>query len=269
MKVTEITAKSIVVRSSIPGIDYVVNPYIGCQHGCKYCYAKFMKRFTDHHEPWGEFVDIKVNAPELVGDKKYEDKLIQFSSVTDPYQPLEAKYTLTQKTLEQLLGAGAQIDILTKSSLVTRDIDLFKSFSDLQVGISLALLGDHSKNLEPRAAPPDKRINALKTLKNAGLKTYVFVSPIFPEISDVARIVDLTAPHVDFLMFENLNLRSTNYQQVMSFLERHDTKLVPLYKEMYQSEELHRYWKECQRRIRRLGEQYETNMQIHFHHGGF
>ncbi len=91
MKIKEINVRGIITKSNLPGTDYVVNPYIGCQHGCIYCYSEFMKRFTNHHEEWGKFVDVKLNAPELV-KSQYNGKRILFSSVTDSYQPLEAKY---------------------------------------------------------------------------------------------------------------------------------------------------------------------------------
>ena len=100
MKIKEIKTKSIIVKSNLPDGDFVINPYIGCMHGCKYCYARFMKRFTGHTEPLGSFVDIKINAPDLIpeGTNKYREKSIIISSVTDPYQPIEREYKITRKS---------------------------------------------------------------------------------------------------------------------------------------------------------------------------
>ena len=97
LKTEEIVVKSIITKSNLPAASYVVNPYIGCQHGCIYCYSEFMKRFTNHHEPWGTFVDVKINAVNIIKPMKYKDKRLLFSSVTDAYQPIESKYELTRK----------------------------------------------------------------------------------------------------------------------------------------------------------------------------
>ena len=132
MKIKKIKAKSIIVKSNLPEGDFVINPYIGCQHGCKYCYARFMKRFTGHTEPWGSFVDVKINAPDLIpkDTNKYKNKSIVISSVTDPYQPIERKYKLTRKILEKLVPFQPHLNLITKSDLVIRDIDLFKQFKN-------------------------------------------------------------------------------------------------------------------------------------------
>ncbi|MFW9925400.1 MAG: radical SAM protein, partial [Candidatus Thorarchaeota archaeon] len=143
MIVNQTKAKSIITKSNIPGIDYVINPYIGCQHTCIYCYAEFMKRFTGHGgDKWGEFLDVKNYDWNKIKPEKYTGKTLLFSSVTDPYTPLEVKYENTRQILEKLIGTKASVRILTKSSLVTRDIDLFKQFGDIQVGISINSLDE-------------------------------------------------------------------------------------------------------------------------------
>lgn len=95
IKVNEIKVKSIINKSKLPVDDYCVNPYIGCMHKCKYCYACFMKRFTNHIEPWGDFLDIKYWEP-CKNIHKYANKGIFIGSVTDPYNPLEEKYMRTR-----------------------------------------------------------------------------------------------------------------------------------------------------------------------------
>ena len=116
MQIKEIDVKSVMTKSNLPVSDYSVNPYVGCSHACKYCYASFMKRFTNHPEPWGEFVDVK-NWPEIKRPEKYAGKEAFFGSVTDCYQPCEAKYKRTRTLLEQLQGSGISISIATKSDL--------------------------------------------------------------------------------------------------------------------------------------------------------
>jgi DNA repair photolyase len=139
MEMREIKAKSILTKSNLPDADYVINPYVGCTHSCIYCYARFMKRFTGHKEEWGKFVDVKINAPELIPEKtlKYKNKFIFLASVTDAYLPLEIKYQLTRKILEKLIPLQPNLGVQTKSDLIIRDIDLLKQFKKCEVGITI------------------------------------------------------------------------------------------------------------------------------------
>ena len=137
--VREIKAKSVLTKSGIPGIDYCINPYVGCFHGCRYCYATFMKRFTGHQEPWGSFVDVKVNAPAILPKQLARARRgnVLISSVTDGYQPIESKYKLTRQCLEVLLEYQFPVDILTKSPLVLRDMDIMEKFKEIEVGLTI------------------------------------------------------------------------------------------------------------------------------------
>ena len=122
MPVNEIEVQSVLSKTNLPVSDYTVNPYVGCTHACKYCYASFMKRFTNHPEPWGEFVDVKT-WPAIKHPERYAGKEMFLSSVTDPYQPIEKKYGRTRAVLEQLAGSGCTVSISTKSDLILRDLD--------------------------------------------------------------------------------------------------------------------------------------------------
>ncbi len=108
MKVKEIFAKTILTKTAISGFDYCINPYVGCGHGCRYCYASFMKRFTGHLEPWGEFIDVKVNAPLLLKKqlKRAKPGVVALSTVTDPYQPIEKKYRTDSKMFGSSSGSS-------------------------------------------------------------------------------------------------------------------------------------------------------------------
>ena len=267
MIVKEIQAKSVVVKSNLPAADYVVNPYTGCEHACIYCYAEFMKRFTGHTEPWGTFVDAKVNVLEVLGNtEKFRGKVVLFSSVTDPYGPIEAKYKLTRKVLEALVPSQPKIEILTKARLVVRDVDVLKKFDDVTVGVSLATMDEKlSKQLEPRAALPRLRIETLKKCKEAGLRTYLFVSPIFPGITDVGELIEKAKDYVDFFMFENLNVRGLNKARVFEFVKENRPELLPLYEDISNKE----YWDEQERLILEKCEEVGKEARVHFHHGGF
>jgi DNA repair photolyase len=127
MKAREISAKTVLTRTGIAGYDYCINPYVGCEHGCLYCYASFMKRFTGHREPWGEFVDAKVNAPQVLRRQLKKAALgsVLVGTVTDPYQPAEKTYSITRGCLEALLERQFPVQLLTRSPLCLRDRDLF------------------------------------------------------------------------------------------------------------------------------------------------
>lgn len=266
--VQEINVKDIVIKSKLPDTDYVVNPYIGCQHGCVYCYADFMKRITHHQEPWGKFVDVKINAIDVLKTGKYRGKRLLFSSVTDPYQPLEAKYKLTRRLLEALVDDQPKIEILTKSRLVLRDIDILKKFDDATVGVSIATLNEaYSRQVEPLAALPRLRIDTVKKCKEAGLRTYIFLSPIFPYITDVGEIVGQTASYADFFMAENLNLNLGNLYKIQGFLEKNTPELIPRYIEIYGCKGLHPYWRTVEEALRTECGKHKKEIRIYFHHG--
>jgi len=204
--IKEKKVKSILSKSGIPGVDYCINPYVGCSHGCRYCYATFMKRFTGHTEPWGSFVDVKTNAPEVLQRqiKKAARGHILISSVTDPYQPIEEKYKLTRRCLEVLLPYQSSVDILTKSTLVLRDLDLLKRFKEVEVGITITTDDDEIRKIfEPHASPIPARIQALKTLFETGLKTYVFIGPLLP--MNPEALSEKLNPYVHSVLIDRMN----------------------------------------------------------------
>jgi DNA repair photolyase len=204
--IREIKVKSILSKSRIPGIDYCVNPYTGCFHACRYCYATFMKRYTGHTEAWGNFVDVKINAPEVLQKqlKRATRGNIIISSVTDAYQPVEAKYKLTRQCLEVLLHYQFPIDILTKSPLVLRDIGLIKQIKDREVGITITTDNEKIRKVfEPYAPSISARISALRTLRNNGISTYTFIGPVLPMNPEV--LLERISPYVDSIIIDRMN----------------------------------------------------------------
>ncbi len=184
MKVKEIQCKSALRPSKIQ--NHVINPYFGCQHGCKYCYAKIYT-FGHEKEEWGTFVDVRINLIDKLKKqlKKIKQGSIWFSSICDPYQPIESRYKLTQKCLKVLLNWGDSVCIQTKSDLVLRDLDLLKKLKDVEIGFTITILDDDlAKVWEPGASLPSKRLRALEELKQKGIKTYIFFGPILPYFSD-------------------------------------------------------------------------------------
>ena len=202
----EILAKSILSRSGISGINYCINPYVGCGHGCVYCYATFMKKYTGHTEPWGSFVDAKINSPVLLRKAltRAAPGTIIMSSVTDAYQPIEKKYGITRACLEVLVDTPFHCDILTKSPLVLRDMDLLKGHRNLEVGLTITTDNEAMRRLfEPNAPPLAGRLGALKTLHENGISTYVFVGPLLPMNPDV--LAKMVFPYVDRVLIDRMN----------------------------------------------------------------
>ncbi|MBU0975606.1 MAG: radical SAM protein [Patescibacteria group bacterium] len=201
LKINKITVKSILTKSGFPDDDFCINPYSGCLFGCSYCFADFMRRFSGHaHEKWGEYVDIKVNAPELLEKElmNLEKRIINgawkskslrkkpsivVGSVTDPYQGVEAKYEITRKCLEAIIlsRSTAKFNILTKGHLVTRDVDLLRKIPSIVVGFTITTTDDTvSRLMEGNAPPVSIRLKALKKLNDAGIGTYVCINPLLP-----------------------------------------------------------------------------------------
>jgi DNA repair photolyase len=243
LKIREIIVKSVITKSKIPGIDYVINPYRGCSHACIYCYARIMDKFRGLDDPWGSFVDVKINSLDLIPIKseKYVNKSIFLSSVTDPYLWLENKYKLTRKILEKLIPLQPNLLILTKSALVERDIDLFKQFKNCEVGFTFTTHDERTaREIEPLASSPLARIRALRALSKSGIKTYVFIAPIIPFITDWKKIIEQTAWYSDYYGFDKLNLKGDIAGVFGQWLSCKRPELLVKYKELYFSP--NNYW---------------------------
>jgi len=202
----EIKVRSALTKTGIPGRTYCINPYTGCSHACKYCYATFMKRFTGHVEPWGSFVDVKINAPEVLRRqlKRADKGKIIMSSVTDPYQPLEAKYKITRKCLEVLELYKFPLDILTKSPLVLRDIDIISRLKNAEAGLTITTDDDSVRKIfEPNAPPIQARIETLKKLYKKGIKTYAFIGPVLP--MNPESLAKQIKPYVGSILIDRMN----------------------------------------------------------------
>ena len=232
MIIKEIETKSVLMKSNLPVSDYSVNPYVGCTHACKYCYASFMKRFTNHPEQWGEFLDVKY-WNEIKNPQKYCGKELFFGSVTDPYNPQEETYERTRTLLKQLQGSGIKLSIQTKSDLVLRDIDLIKTFPDARVGFSINTLDEDFKDDMDKAVSVECRLEAMKKLHDEGIRTTCFISPIFPGITDVPAIIDRVKDMCNLVWLENLNLRGSYKADIIGYIKEKFPNLLPLYKEIY------------------------------------
>jgi DNA repair photolyase len=267
--IKEILGKSILQKSGLPDADYVINPYTGCVHGCVYCYARFMKRFTGHNEPWGTFLDAKVNAPavlkkQLDSRKKPLKEVVFLSSVTDPYLPAEAKYKLTRGLLEVLLEHQVPIAILTKSDMVLRDLDLLRQFEACAVGLSLMTLDNElARRFESRAPSPSRRVQALRELKEDDIDTYAFISPYLPGLSDIEQLMEALKGLINKVGVEALNMQASNWAGVEQILARFYPELLPGYKELGKDDS---YWNTLEVQCRRLAAQLNISFMGFYRH---
>lgn len=227
-----VDVKSVVTKSNLPVCDYAVNPYVGCTHACKYCYASFMKKFTGHTEDWGTFLDVKI-WKKIKNPQHYAGKSFFVSSVTDPYNPQEKIYKRTREFLETFQGVDINLSLQTKSDLILRDLDLIKTFKNIRVGFSINTLDENFKNDMDNAVSIERRLAAMKTLHAAGIKTTCFISPIFPGITDVTAIIDAAKDFCNLVWLENLNLRGNFNPKILNYIKEKFPKLLPLYNEIY------------------------------------
>ena len=270
--IKETVSKNIITKSKLPATDYVINNYVGCNHGCIYCYAEFMKRFTNHTEKWGEFLDVKkFNEEKFVKylKKINSDKKILMSSVTDPYNPYEIKYKSTRNILKLFIQANNEhihLEILTKSLLIFRDIDLLKKIKNITVGISLNTLNDNlRRQIEPCAGSIKSRIEILKKLKGENIPVYLFLSPIFPMLTQLEEIIATCKDTVDFIYFENLNLRGRYKKIILDFISKNFPEYNQLYQDIY-TKNKKEYWYLLMEDINRLCEIYDIKYKTFFFH---
>jgi DNA repair photolyase len=264
-EVQPIKVRSILSKSKLPGLDFVINPYRGCQHACIYCYACFMQKFDGHRTPWGTYVDVKSNAPELLSQKlsRCYNRGVYFSSVTDPYQPVEAKFLLTRRLLEQLIPVQPQLSIQTKSALITRDLDLLRQFKECSVGMTIVTMDENlRREIEPGAAAISERVNALRTLKEAGLTTYIFVGPILPYLTGWKQIVRQTSNFIDYYLFDHTNSAGRIWDHLREWLISKHPNLLRQYKQICRGQS--DYWQQVSQAICTFCETENVNYRIFF-----
>lgn len=247
IEIKEIGVRSIMTQSTLPVGGYSVNPYIGCTHACRYCYASFMKRFTKHPEPWGTFLDVKNWVP-VKNPHKYDGSRIVIGSVTDGYNPQEATFKRTRRLLEELCGTTAEIMICTKSDLVLRDLDLLEQFPKVTVSWSINTLDESFRTDMDHAVSIARRIEAMKQTYAAGIRTVCFISPIFPGITDAKAVIEQVKDFADLIWLENLNLRGQFKNTIMLYIGEKYPALLPLYEEIYNHKRLD-YWKALESEI--------------------
>ena len=232
MRIIEAECISGLVLSKLPGLNYCLNPYIGCEHACRYCYVPSMLRDKEVALNWGQIVKPKINLLEVLTKeaKKRRRGIVGISTSTDPYQPLEKKYNLTRRSLEILKNEGFPISIQTKSSLVLRDLDVIhpKLFD---VGVTITSLNQElAEKLEPKASKPDDRTQILEECFSKKIPTWIFYGPIIPKVNDdyetIIKIVKLAEKTKSKIIYDKLNLKKLVLKSLKPFLEQWNPTLV-------------------------------------------
>lgn len=248
IKVQVIKTDNYLTKSKLPSADFVINPYVGCSHGCKYCYASFMKRFTGHTEEWGTFIDVKTCDNKIKTDKLV-GKVVFLSSVTDCYNEQEKEFQVTRHILEQLKDVDCTLNISTKSKLILRDLDLLKQCKNLIVSMSINTIDESFRSDMDNASTIKERFATLKTLHENGIYTVLFMSPIFPYITEWQEIIEQSKDFIDEYWFENLNLRGSYKTFILNYIKEKYPHLLGEYQNIYQKHQKD-YWLQLSQEIK-------------------
>jgi DNA repair photolyase len=233
--IKEITVKTALSPSKLPGLDYALNPYRGCAHACVYCYAPSVIHWDKGK--WGGLVEVKVNLPRILSKELRVKKkgVVGLGTVTDPYQHAEKRYEITRRCLELLLMHDFPVCIQTKSSLVLRDIDMLKKFSNIEVGVTLTTLDDSVREkMEPGASSVEDRLRVLSELEKNGIATWVFLGPVMPYITDVEALVDAIAEvKPKYVIVDKLRLKEGVWERVREFVQGFKPELLADYERIF------------------------------------
>lgn len=237
MHIRTIQVKNIFTKAKAPHGDFSANPYVGCLHNCKFCFASYMQLYSNHHEAWGTFVDVKYWPPLTNLDRLY-NRTICIGTVTDPYQPIEAQYARTRELLTQLQGANCKLLIITRSDLVIRDLDLLATFPQVHIAWSINTLEEGFRVDMDQAVSLERRFQAMQYCKEAGFKTICFIAPIFPVLTNVFNIIDFVRDKCTEVWLDPLNLRTRNLSVILDYIAKTFPQLLPLYQRIYLQKDL-------------------------------
>ena len=218
----EVKCYSALSKSSLPGLDYTINPYLGCEHGCLYCYVPDVLRKKQFIDSWGHIVYAKGNISETLIRQIHTIKpgVVGFSTVTDPYQPIESEKCIARTLIETLLKHNFRISFQTKSSLILRDEDLIRG-ENVEVGFTItSFSNEFAETFEPYASKPEARAQALERFASNGVKTWIFYGPIIPGYNDdeetIMAVMNLAKRTKSRLLYDRLNLRPILSKRISS-----------------------------------------------------
>ena len=263
VKISECTPRTILSPCGLKNIDYQVDPYIGCEHYCYYCYA-LLQAETD----WSKEILIHNNIVNQLSEEidKISPQTIYMGYHTDPYQPCESEFRQTNRVLKLFLEKGFSASILTKSDLVIRDIDILNEMKDAAVSVSVAFNDNRTRRkFEANTINTEERIEALRQLKAVGVRTGALVCPVIPYITDAFQLVDTLAPHTDNIWIYGLNINDRfgqNWMNIHEILSNQFPDLVEKIEPVIFSKD-HIYWKQLREGLEELKRNQRLNLFIH------
>jgi len=235
VRITEARCKSALSKSKLTGLEYALNPYKGCEHGCLYCYSPAVIHY-EGKEPWGSFVEARVNMPVQLSHelRKQPMATVGVGTVTDPYQQPESWFRITRHCLEQLVLKQWPVCIHTKSKTVVDDIELLKQFKDIEVGFTFTTADDKERAaVEPRASSTRERLDALGKLKDAGIPTFVYFGPVLPGIITEGiegLFKELKDLSIKRFSVDRLRMHKGVWESLRPFIEKKHPELVDEYR---------------------------------------
>lgn len=263
MKISVCSNRPILSSCGLKDLDYQVDTYVGCEHYCYYCYA-LAQAETD----WSKEILVhKDIVKQLSGEiDKVSPQPIYMGYHTDPYQPCEVQYRQTRKVLELLKEKGFSASILTKSDLVVRDIDILKEMKSAVVSVSVAFNDNRIRKLfEANTIATEKRIEALRQLKKAGVKTGALICPVIPYITDTFHLIDMVEPYTEVIWIYGLSINDRsgqNWLNVRKILSSHFPDLVEQIEPTLFSKD-HMYWRQLGDGLRALKQNPQLDLEIH------
>jgi DNA repair photolyase len=258
--IRETECKSVLNKSGLA--DYAVNCYGGCGHGCVYCYARFATRYSHPGEPWGSFVDVRVNAPVVLARelKRKKPGQVFMSSVCDAWQPAEEHYGLSRQCLEMLLRCRFAVSILTKSALAMRDLDIMSlPGAYISLGVTMTTFDEGLRRvIEPGSSPTAERLELLQEAARKGIRTYAFLGPLLPRLSDTEENIDallraVKEVGVEHFYVDRLNRRFGVWQALRGTFREYAPELIEVYRRLFFDEAAsHEYYWRLGAAVRRL-----------------
>jgi DNA repair photolyase len=263
MKVVNKHRERIIQPCSLEYFEYQLDPYVGCEHGCLYCYTQ-----NDPELDWdtevGTFPDFRKRLIEELD--ALEPQIVYFGMNTDPYQPVEAHYRYTHQAVEELAERGFSASILTKSDIFTRDIELLAGMPEPAVGVSLAFNDEDTRALfEKVSMPTAARLRALAQAKAAGVETYVLISPVLPLITDVDSLIDDVRGVADTIWIYPLEVKNTkirSWQSIERVLKEHFPDVLDKFKEIAISQN-HVFWRDLAGDLTKRAAREHLHLEIH------
>ena len=263
MKVSTCSYRPLLVPCGLKNRDYQIDPYVGCEHSCYYCYA-----LNQAETDWSKEVLIyKDIAGQLNGElENISPQTLYMGYYTDPYQPCEAEYRQTRQVLELLLEKNFSVSILTKSDLIVRDMDIFRKMDHASASVSVAFNDNRIRQkFEANTIDTEARIRALQKLREAGIQTSALICPVIPYITDVTPLIDMLELHTDAIWIYGLSIykrSDRNWQNVKGILHTH----FPNYKEQIETvlfTEEHSFWAELRQQLTKLQKDRKLDLRIH------